>query len=62
MVWHITTAGFSLIVTVATAAAVFRVATAPERIQKRMETAKETCIRSGGTWGLDGREPVCKRA
>jgi hypothetical protein len=35
--------------------------TAPERVQKRMETAKETCIKSGGTWAFEGREPICKR-
>ncbi len=61
MVWRITTAAFALIVAAAAAAAVFRVVTAPERVQKRMETAKETCIKSGGTWAFEGREPICKR-
>jgi len=37
------------------------VATAPDRIQSRKDTAKEVCVRSGGEWIVAGRDEVCKR-
>lgn len=62
MVSRIATAAVVLIVALAGAAAVFRIYTAPDRIEKRMKLAKETCMKAGGAWTLEGREPICKRS
>lgn len=62
MAWRITTVSVALIVAVAAAAAaVFRVITAPQRVQEHLDTARDVCARSGGTWATEGREPVCRR-
>jgi hypothetical protein len=45
----------------AVVSALFRVATAPDRIQARRDTAREVCVRSGGQWVVAGRDEVCKR-
>jgi hypothetical protein len=45
----------------ATAAALFRVYTAPDRIEKHQLTAKEVCEKSGGQWVVDSGRPVCFR-
>jgi hypothetical protein len=50
-----------LIVLGAVVSALFRVATAPDRIQARRDTAREVCVRSGGEWVIAGRYEVCKR-
>jgi len=53
----------ALIIIGAAVSAVFRVATAPERIRERREMAKEVCLKSGGEWVMgDNRREVCKRA
>ena len=50
------------IVVLAASAAMFRIYTAPERIQKRLEMAKEVCFKAGGQWTVDDRSaPICKR-
>lgn len=53
----------ALIVIAAAVSAVFRVATAPDRIRERRDIAREVCLKSGGEWvhGENSRE-VCKRA
>jgi len=53
----------ALIIIGAAVSAVFRVATAPDRIRERRDTAKAVCIKAGGEWvaANRGRE-VCKRA
>jgi len=52
-----------LIIVGAAVSAVFRVATAPDRIRERRDIAKEVCLKSGGEWVLaDDRREVCKRA
>lgn len=52
----------ALIILGAVVSALFRVATAPDRIQSRKDTAKEVCVRSGGEWVVTaGRDEVCKR-
>lgn len=57
-----TTSIVPIIVLAAAAAALFRVYDAPERIQKRLMTAKEVCGKSGGQWTVDeNRAPICKR-
>ena len=55
--WTIVT----LIIVGAVVSALFRVATAPDRIQARKDTAREVCVRSGGEWVIAGRDEVCKR-
>ncbi len=44
------------------AATIFRVATAPERIQRRLEAAKASCLNAGGQWLKSGREATCQLA
>ena len=52
-----------LIIIGAAVSAVFRVATAPDRIRERREIAKEVCLKAGGEWiRSDDRREVCKRA
>ena len=55
--WTIVT----LIIVGAIVSALFRVATAPDRIQARKDTAREVCVKSGGEWVVAGRDEVCKR-
>ena len=49
------------VIVLATAAALFRVYTAPDRIQKQQQTAKEVCEKSGGQWVNEGGRPICSR-
>lgn len=51
----------ALIILGAVVSALFRVATAPDRIQARKDTAREVCVRSGGEWVVAGRDEVCKK-
>jgi len=51
----------ALIIVGAAGSAMFRVATAPDRIKERRDTAKEVCVKSGGEWVGSGRDEVCKR-
>jgi len=52
-----------LIIVGAAVSAVFRVATAPERIRERRDMAREACLKAGGEWVMaDARREVCKRA
>jgi hypothetical protein len=51
----------AMIVIGAAVSALFRVATAPDRIKDRRELAKEVCVKSGGEWVIAGRGEVCKR-
>jgi hypothetical protein len=53
----------ALIIIGAAVSAVFRVATAPDRIRERRDIAKSVCIKAGGEWvaAHHGRE-LCKRA
>jgi hypothetical protein len=43
-------------------ATVFRVWTAPERIRLRLDSAKASCLNTGGEWIKVGREESCRRA
>jgi hypothetical protein len=51
----------ALIVLGAVVSALFRVATAPDRIQARKDSAREVCVKSGGEWVVASRYEVCKR-
>jgi hypothetical protein len=51
----------ALIILGAVVSALFRVASAPARIQARKDTARQVCIQAGGQWVLAGRDEVCKR-
>jgi len=53
----------ALIIIGAAVSAVFRVATAPDRIRERRDIAREVCLKSGGEWVMAAdRREVCKRA
>ena len=53
----------ALIIIGAATSAVFRVATAPDRIRERREMAKEVCLKAGGEWVMaENRKELCKRA
>ena len=49
-----------LVVALTIAAAAFRVSTAPERIRLRLDTAKATCVKGGGTWIKQGHDESCQ--
>ena len=61
MLIRITWAVVASVIVLSVGSALFRVATAPERIAERRNTAKEVCVKSGGEWVRVGREEVCKR-
>ena len=52
---------FAWVVLAAIVAALFRVATAPERIADRRNTARNVCLGSGGEWVTEGRNEICRR-
>jgi hypothetical protein len=52
---------FALVVIAAIGAALFRVATAPDRIADRRATARAVCLGSGGQWVQEGRDEICRR-
>ncbi|MFO1222594.1 MAG: hypothetical protein U1E90_05820 [Burkholderiaceae bacterium] len=52
----------ALIIVGAAVSAVFRVATAPDRIRDRRDHAKEVCLKAGGEWVVaEDRREACKR-
>jgi hypothetical protein len=53
---------FVIVVLAAVGATVFRVATAPERIKERRNTARSVCVGSGGAWVQIGTEEICQRS
>jgi hypothetical protein len=48
------------IVTVLVLGTIFRIATAPERRQMRLQSAKESCVRSGGEWIKVDNDDACQ--
>jgi hypothetical protein len=52
---------FLVVVTFTVLGTVFRVATAPERMQQRRDTARTVCTGSGGLWVQVGRDEICQR-
>ena len=53
----------ALIIIGAAISAIFRVATAPDRIRERRDMAKEVCLKAGGEWVMaNNSKEVCKRA
>jgi len=52
---------FVVIAVAAVGAALFRVATAPDRIAERRNTARSVCLGNGGEWVSDGRNEICRR-
>lgn len=51
-----------LVIGLAVLATHYRVSTAPERIRLRAESAKATCLSSGGQWVRVGRDDICQTA
>ncbi len=52
---------FAWVTLAAIVAALFRIATAPDRIADRRNTARNVCLGSGGEWVTQGREEICRR-
>jgi hypothetical protein len=52
---------FAMILVVGIAAAAFRVATAPDRIKERKDTARTVCLNSGGEWVVVDRNEICRK-
>lgn len=52
---------FMWVVLAAIVAALFRIATAPQRIAERHATARSVCLASGGRWVKEGRNEICER-
>jgi hypothetical protein len=52
---------FAWVVFAAIVAALFRVATAPDRIAERRNTARSVCLAGGGQWVQIGRDEICQR-
>jgi hypothetical protein len=52
---------FVIVVLAAVGASVFRVATAPERVKERRNTARSVCVGSGGAWVQIGKDEICQR-
>ena len=53
---------FMAITVVSIGAALFRVATAPDRVRDRRLLAQQVCINGGGEWALVDRAEVCRKA
>jgi hypothetical protein len=61
MAFGVPRSAFMLVVLAALFAAVFRISTAPHRIQDRRNTAYTVCLSSGGEWvTVDGHE-ICRK-
>jgi len=52
---------FAWVVLAAIIAALFRIATAPDRIAERRNTARNVCLAGGGQWVRVGRDDICQR-
>jgi hypothetical protein len=52
---------FAWVVFAAIVAALFRIATAPERIAERRNTARSVCLAGGGVWVKIDRDEICQR-
>jgi hypothetical protein len=53
---------FVIVVLAAIGSTAFRVATAPERIKERRNTARSVCVSTGGEWVHLGSDEVCQRS
>jgi hypothetical protein len=49
-----------LVIVLTILAAVYRVATGPDRVRMRLDTARQTCTTTGGEWVLVGGEETCR--
>ena len=52
---------FMTVLAVCLAAAAFRVATAPDRVRERKDTARSVCLSSGGQWVKVDRDEICQK-
>ena len=58
---RITWAIVASIIALSVGSALFRIATAPERIAERRATAKQVCVKGGGSWVREGRDELCRK-
>ena len=49
-----------LVIVASIGGAVFRVATAPDRVRERRETARAACASGGGEWIRVGADEICR--
>ena len=52
---------FALIAVVALAATAFRIASGPDRVRERRNTAQEVCLATGGSWVMVDDEEICDK-
>lgn len=52
---------FLVITLISVGAALFRIATAPDRVRERRNLAYMNCIGSGGVWTAVGRTEICTK-
>jgi hypothetical protein len=52
---------FVIVTLVSICGALFRVATAPDRVRERRNLAYMRCIGSGGQWATIGKTEVCQK-
>ena len=50
----------AVVIVVSIAGAVFRIATAPERVHERREVARVACVNAGGAWVKVGADEMCR--
>ena len=50
----------AVVIVASVAGAIFRVATAPERVRERRETARTACANAGGEWVRVGNDEMCR--
>ena len=58
---NFTRTAFLFVCVVAVGAAAVRVATAPDRVRQRRDTARAVCAESGGQWVMVDDIEVCRR-
>ena len=50
----------AVVIVASVAGAIFRVATAPDRVRERRETARVACANAGGEWVKVGNDELCR--
>lgn len=59
---NLSVTAFVLVIVITIVAAVYRVATAPERVRLRLKEAQSSCTAAGGEWVQVDRHEVCRPA
>ena len=51
----------AVVIVASIAGAIFRVATAPDRVRERREIARAACADAGGEWIKVGSDEICRQ-